>query len=299
MANILRRGILIAACALVAGSAAMISHAAGKADKWQSAFRDLNLDFEKKAAGKPAAWMPIGGTEYVMDLDGAVAHGGKNSCRIRSVHLVDEEFGGFFQVLKNPDLAGQRIRFSGFLKWDRVTDYATLWVRADYKGKPVAFESQQGQKMRGTRDWKEYELVINMPREIDSLLFGVLLGGEGELWADDFKLEVVTVDADVQKRAAIEWLMLVDDGKYAESWKAGSKKLQSGMARVAWESRMNTSRKPLGKVVSRSWSEPQPGAQTVVLEARTSFEKKPDATESLTLILDAGGAWKVSEYSIR
>jgi hypothetical protein len=297
MRNTFKRLLLV----LLAG---LVGVAAGKTDKWQSVFRDLNLDFEKKSAGKPAGWTGIGGVEYVVDLDEAIVHGGKNSCRIRSVHLVDEEFGGIVQTLRNPDLGGQRVRFSGYLKWDRVTDYATLWVRGDYKGKPVAFDSQQGQKLRGTRDWKEYEVVVNLPRQIDAVFFGVLLGGEGEVWADDFKLEVVTVDSDVQKRAAIEWMMLVDDGKYGESWKAASKKLQSGMARVAWESRMNTSRKPLGKVLSRTWTSLQPGAQSqgsssVVLEAKTSFEQKPDALESLTLILDAGGVWKVAEYAIR
>ena len=67
---------------------------------------------------------------------------------------------------------------------------------------------------------------------------------------------------------------------------------------------MNMSRKPLGKVVSRTWSSLQPGPQaqgpaTVVLEAKTSFEKKPDAVETLTLMLDAGGVWKAAEYSIK
>lgn len=283
---------------------ALVGVAAGKADKWPSVFRDLNLDFEKKGAGKPAGWTALGGVEYVVDLDEAVVHGGNNSCRIRSIHLVDEKFGGIVQTLKGSDLAGQRVRFSGFLKWERVTGYATLWVRGDYKGKMGAFESQQSENQNGTRDWARYEVTVTLPRQLDALHFGVLLGGEGEVWVDDLKMEVVTVDADVQKRAAVEWMMLVDDGKYAESWKAAAKKLQGGTARVAWESRMNTSRKPLGKVVSRAWGSPQPGPQaqgsdTVILEAKTSFEKKPDTVESLTLILDAGGTWKVADYSIR
>jgi hypothetical protein len=46
--------------------------------------------------------------------------------------------------------------------------------------------------IKGTTDWKQYEVVLDVPKEgAAQIYFGVLLAGKGQVWVDDFKFEAV------------------------------------------------------------------------------------------------------------
>lgn len=107
--------------------------------------------------------------------------------------------------------------------------------------------------------------------------------------------------------AALEWLHLVDAGKYAESWDTAAPYFKSNVPQERWVSLSGTVRAPLGEVKSRSLSSAKfthslpgaPDAQYVVMQFSTSFEHKADATETVTTIKDAGRQWRVVGYYIR
>ena len=107
--------------------------------------------------------------------------------------------------------------------------------------------------------------------------------------------------------AAREWLALVDDGKYGESWEEAAGLFKGAVSRQDWEKSLNGVRVPLGKVVSRKLTAKQystslPGApdgEYVVLQFETAFEKKGKAVETVTPMKDPDGTWRVSGYYIR
>jgi RNA polymerase sigma factor (sigma-70 family) len=46
-------------------------------------------------------------------------------------------------------------------------------------------------RVKGSKDWAKYEIVLEVPEEGKHITVGVLVSGKGQAWVDDFKLEVV------------------------------------------------------------------------------------------------------------
>ena len=113
---------------------------------------------------------------------------------------------------------------------------------------------------------------------------------------------------DAQLRAAIgvaqQWIALVDQGQYAESWAATGRLFQSSMQQPQWVQTLTGARTPLGTVVSREVAgseirESLPGApagQYALVSFATNFQNKPDIIETVTMV-DQDGEWKVVGYS--
>ena len=115
-----------------------------------------------------------------------------------------------------------------------------------------------------------------------------------------------TPEADAET-AARAWLALVDTGDYAQSWDAAARTFRNSITRSQWVARAASARGPLGAVKSRELSSSRllrslPGApdgEYVVIEFRTSYEHKAEATETVTPMRDPDGRWRVSGYYIR
>jgi len=107
--------------------------------------------------------------------------------------------------------------------------------------------------------------------------------------------------------AARAWLSLVDEGKYAESWNQAATFFKGAVTQESWIQSLKSYRQPLGKNKSRKrisskYTRTLPGApdgEYVVIEYRSSFEKKQSAVETITPMLDRDGIWRVSGYYIR
>jgi len=106
--------------------------------------------------------------------------------------------------------------------------------------------------------------------------------------------------------AAEQWLSLVDEGKYAESWDAAAPYFRAAVGRDRWVETLNGFRKPLGdrlerKLSSARFTDSLPGApdgKYLVIQFRTSFSNKRSAVETVTPMLDEDGTWRVSGYFI-
>ncbi len=48
--------------------------------------------------------------------------------------------------------------------------------------------------IKGTGDWKRYEIVLDVPGNSINIAFGILLTGKGKVWMDDLQFEVVGKD---------------------------------------------------------------------------------------------------------
>jgi len=103
------------------------------------------------------------------------------------------------------------------------------------------------------------------------------------------------------------WLLLVDEGKYSESWNETATYFKGAVTMDSWMKSMQSFRQPLGKVKSRKlmskkYTKTLPGApdgEYVVIQYRSSFENMKSALETITPMLDKDGKWKVSGYYIK
>ena len=126
-------------------------------------------------------------------------------------------------------------------------------------------------------------------------------------------LSVVTVNAasfekgKAAESSAEKWLRMIDEGKYAESWKDAAELFRNAVSQEQWEQSLQAVRKPLGKLLSRTiksktYKSSLPGApdgEYVVIEFTSSFEKKKAAVETVTPMKDKDGKWRVSGYYIK
>lgn len=122
---------------------------------------------------------------------------------------------------------------------------------------------------------------------------------------------VVRAEEEAKEKAAIaaaeRWLMLVDEGKHAESWKESAELFRNAITTEQWEQALKGARGPLGKLTSRklksaTYATSLPGApdgQYVVIQFDSSFENKKAAVETVTPMLDKEGQWRVSGYFIK
>ena len=135
-----------------------------------------------------------------------------------------------------------------------------------------------------------------------SLVAGaVLLGAEN---ADKAAEEAARKAAG---EAVKSWLALVDDAAYAKSWSAASALFQKQLTAEQWEKTVRGVREQLGKLVSRNsasaeYSRTLPGApdgEYVVVQDTSAFEDKKEATETVVLMKEKDGSWKVAGYFIK
>jgi hypothetical protein len=107
--------------------------------------------------------------------------------------------------------------------------------------------------------------------------------------------------------AAEEWLALVDNQNYSESWREAATLFRNAVQPKQWEQSMYAVREPLGKLISRKvktkvYKSSLPGApdgEYVVIQFDTSFENKKAAVETVTPMIDKDGFWRVSGYYIK
>ena len=87
---------------------------------------------------------------------------------------------------------------SAFIKTADVEQSAGLWMRVDGPdGDALSFDNMQDRPVLGTRDWRQYQVVLDIPKSSDSIAFGVLLGGKGQVWLDDIAFKAVGQDTPI------------------------------------------------------------------------------------------------------
>lgn len=144
----------------------------------------------------PSAWFSSGYSPqlYEMGVDRSVFHGGKASGFIASKATAQSgDWATLMQRIKADAYRGRRVRLSSFIKTDSVGEGAHFWLRVDAVGGIRAFDAMEKTPIRGTTDWRKYELVLDVPDDSISISYGLLLMGPlGKAWLDDLNLDVVT-----------------------------------------------------------------------------------------------------------
>lgn len=146
-------------------------------------------------AAPPQGWRLAGNAHksYDAGVSRKIKHSGQASGYLRARSTWRKGFGTLMQSLLAEKYKGKRARLTAWVKTKDVALWAGLWMRVDGKKyKVLAFDNMQTRPIRGTTGWKQYHVVLDVSRAASGISFGVLLAGKGQLWVDDFKLEVVS-----------------------------------------------------------------------------------------------------------
>ena len=139
--------------------------------------------------------------------------------------------------------------------------------------------------------------ATKIPRDLISLARKVNAGASGAA-AEDIKAAIAAAD---------KWLALADRAKHAESWDSAAAYFKAAVTREKWAASLKVARAPLGKLKARKLLSARyttrlpgvPDGRYVVIQYRTSFEKKAEAVETVTPMKDKDGEWRVSGYYIK
>ncbi len=131
--------------------------------------------------------------KYEMGIDSTIQHNGKNVMTIKSIDQEITGFGSFMQNSKPEKYIGKRIRMTGYMKSKDVTDWAGFWLRVDEANSEqfLSFDNMQGRAIKGTTDWRKYEIVLDVPDNASNIAFGALIAGTGQIWFDNLNFEIV------------------------------------------------------------------------------------------------------------
>ena len=153
---------------------------------------------EQPTTRTPFGWHIAGTvrTAYVAGIDPNVKMGPDPSGYLKSTKRRIDGFGTLMQSMAPDRYAGGRIRVSCYLKTADVAAWAGLWVRVD-RGRglsPIAFDNMEDRAIRGSTDWTECVIVLDVGERASNIAFGVLLSGTGTVWIDRLKFEAVGDD---------------------------------------------------------------------------------------------------------
>lgn len=144
---------------------------------------------------KPSGWFNAGSKpqSYEMGIDKGAGQSGKNAATIKSKDLKIDGFGTLMQQCRPDKYLGKRVRMTGFVKSENVATWAGLWLRVDQSGsqQPLSFDNMENRSIKGTTDWKKYEIVLDVPGNASNIAFGALLAGTGQIWFDNITFEIV------------------------------------------------------------------------------------------------------------
>lgn len=146
-------------------------------------------------AQEPAAWALDGGDpdKYRIRLDRETPRSGASSLRLEARgNRRDREWAVAVQLLDATSFRGKTVRLSGWLRTEDVGS-GHLWMRIDGiidgEAALIAIDNMEERYLEHTRDWTSREIVLEVPPESVTILYGVMITGDGTVWADDLALE--------------------------------------------------------------------------------------------------------------
>ena len=109
----------------------------------------------------------------------------------RTNKFENKSESGVTKVLTNiSHLSGKEVKLSGYFK-KRDTDNRGSAQVAIY---PITsmneIENDKHEAIIESQEWKKYELVLTIPEETNGIIYSLEVGGDCEVWADDFEFLV-------------------------------------------------------------------------------------------------------------
>jgi hypothetical protein len=151
---------------------------------------------------KAESWFNAGNkpTSYLMGIQEGAGQEGRNAATLKSTEEHINGFGTFMQDCLPEKYLGKKIKMSGYMKSQDVTDWAGFWLRVDKESSnvPLSFDNMEDRAVKGTTAWKKYEITLDVPANASNIAYGALLSGTGQIWFENITFEIVG-DADKVK----------------------------------------------------------------------------------------------------
>jgi hypothetical protein len=148
----------------------------------------------------PDGWFLSGARPdyYKTGIDNQVSQHGQKSGFLESVVKNPDQFCTLMQICNVKELKGKRVKMTGYIKSQGLSDTALMWLRIDdFDKKMVAdFDNMYNRPIIGTKDWTKCEIIFDVPIAKCSLNFGFILSGEGKIWFDNVSFEIVSGSTD-------------------------------------------------------------------------------------------------------
>jgi hypothetical protein len=168
------------------------------------------------SAAVPEGWFLAGNRpgEYDCSIDASVSYNEKPATYLRSKpEIKTTGFGTLMQQFDATGYLGKRVRFSAFVKAENVkrhgnAAWAGLWMRVDGNisrpNRTLAFDNMHDtgsdRSIKGTKDWKSYSVVLDIPEVASKISLGLTLTGAGEVWLSGVIIERVGPEVKVTAR---------------------------------------------------------------------------------------------------
>lgn len=152
-------------------------------------------------AAVPRGWYLSGSNpaDYESGMD-QTQYEGHRVVYLKATTTATKGFGTLMQDFQADNYAGKRVRLSAMMKSENVANWAGLWMRVDKSTgassspKMLAFDNMQDRPVKGTQDWKNYQVVLDVPSDATGIAFGLLLNGSGNVLLSNVKIETVGLD---------------------------------------------------------------------------------------------------------
>ena len=117
---------------------------------------------------------------------------------------------------------------------------------------------------------------------------------------DEQKAKAATV-------AVNQFLQLVDADQFAESYQIAASMLKDKVSEQQWVDQLSKTRAVAGNRIERTQksmsysatAKDSPDGEYILIIFEVAFQKKPKATETVTLMLDRDSTWRVAGYFIQ
>ncbi|HEX2860043.1 MAG TPA: RNA polymerase sigma factor [Lacunisphaera sp.] len=150
--------------------------------------------------GAPAGWRKNGSKPdaFEVGVDANHSWGGMPSAYAKSISTdAKDAFGGMMQAVATEQYKNKRVRMNGWIKTEDIAGGSgQLWLRVDGPGggNTLAFDNMNDRAPKGTTDWEEYSIVLDVPETATSLNYGYFLRGTGQMWINGVTFELVGDD---------------------------------------------------------------------------------------------------------
>lgn len=145
-------------------------------------------------------WFKYGGSSnlYEVGTDENNAWGGMPSAYAKSTgEAAESKLGGMMQTIAADTYQNQRVRLSGWMKTQDANDSGGhLWMRVDGQqpNQMLGLDNMDGRAPKGTTDWQEYSLVLDVPANASKLNYGFYVKGKGQVWVNGVTITPVGTD---------------------------------------------------------------------------------------------------------
>jgi hypothetical protein len=163
-----------------------------------------NLDFTdigvEAKTQQPMGWASFENEKnYAWTVDSQMQFQGHPSACISCKTNAATDFALLYQDLNASDYTGHT-KLSAFLKTKDVPDWSAIFMRVDGVDKVFGFDNMEDRPVKGTEDWKEFSIVLDVPKAAKKLRIGAMLAGTGTVWINSMKLVRVSEDTPLTQK---------------------------------------------------------------------------------------------------